>query len=134
MNPGREGIRLPGLISLGALMFCGAAFVLLRWGEAAGWLPAWARDHGDDIISLPLVLAAALLIHRALRKEAAFVLPLGHGLVALAFFALYFEFLMPRWLGRGVADWWDVPSYALGWAIFQLAINRPAAGPHPGPD
>ena len=127
-----ESLRIPALpkpallgrASLSVLLLSGAAFVLLHLLEAGRQAPAWASSHGDDLLSLPLVLGLALILQRLVRNDRSFRLPLAQGLATLAFFGLYFEFLAPRLLGRGTADLWDLAWYAVGWVVFQVGVNR----------
>jgi hypothetical protein len=125
------GVKLDR-ISQAVLLVCGAVFVYLRVAEGRGRLPRLLASHGDDLISLPLVLGLALLAHRLFKKDPTYVLPPVHSLVALFFFGLYFEVALPAFRESATADPWDVLGYGLGWMVFQWGINRPVRKPLSG--
>jgi len=78
-----------------------------------------------DVICLPLVLGSVLMAHRLVGQPATWILPRWHGAFAATTFAIYFEFLLPQWKTTVVADPRDAAAYFLGWALFELLINRP---------
>jgi hypothetical protein len=119
---------LPRFLILGL----GVAFVCLKWWEDQGDLPRLITSYADDFLCLPLVLTGVLLAHRWAGTRHAPRLPLGHGLVALGVFSLYFEGVLPQFSNRATADPWDVVMYVLGFLVFQGAINRPVAENHAG--
>jgi len=113
----------------GPLLFSAAGcFVLIRLGEAGGFLPGWARSFGDDLLCMPLVLSLALAVHRLAGRPATYTLPVSHGLTAVAVFGLFFEGLWPRWHPAAVADPWDLAMYLAGFLVFQFGLNRPGRG------
>jgi hypothetical protein len=67
--------------------------------------------------------------HRWAGAGPRWTLPAAHGLAAVAFTGLVFEWGLPRFLGHGVADPADLLAYATGWLLFVLLVNRPAEPP-----
>ncbi len=100
--------------------------LIVRLGEAQGWLPLLARSYGDDLAVIPLVLWMIRLAHRQLRKEPHWYLPASHGLLSVVFFLFVFEGLLPGILNRGTADYWDGIMYGLGFLYFHFIVNEPA--------
>lgn len=105
-----------------------ASFLIMRWAEAVGQLPAWAAARVDDLLIMPLLLTAVLASHRLAGRPAGWVLPLSHSLAVLAGYALFFEAVLPRLDTRSTADVLDVATYAAGWAVFQFLLNVPGTG------
>jgi hypothetical protein len=97
--------------------------VVIRLGEGQGWLPVWARSYGDDLVAIPLVLWLIRLVHRRLRRDPGWHLPPWHGLLAILFFTLVFEWILPEYFNRGTADYGDGLMYCLGFIYFQFFIN-----------
>jgi len=113
----------------GALPVLAGMFILVRLGEFGGTLPGWARWYLDDVLCLPLVLAAVLAAHRLGGRDAGWRLPLTHGILALGLFGIYFELVLPLLRPSAVGDPLDLVMYALGLGLFQFLINRPGCGP-----
>lgn len=107
-----------------ALLICVLAWLAERAAEASGTAPTWTAARLDDLVCLPLVLAAVLALHRLAGRPASWRLPLVHGLLVTAGYALFFELVLPHWDVRAVADGGDVLCYAAGFVVFQLLINR----------
>lgn len=106
------------------LALCSVAFALVHLPGGGAVTPPWATSYLDDLLCLPLVLGATLVAHRLRSGDRTLVLPLGHGLFAVALFSLVFEGILPRLAARHTADPWDLVMYAAGFAVFQLGINR----------
>ncbi len=100
-----------------------------------GWEPPgllrWVRSYLDDVLCLPVVLAAVLATLRLHRRRPGLTLPLSVGLVALAGYALWFEGVLPLLDSRATADVRDVPAYGAGLVLFMVWINRPGPAPVP---
>ncbi len=79
-------------------------FVMVRIGEADGTASRWAGRTGC-------------------RR-----LPLFHGLMAVIFFGVFFEVILPLVKGPAVADPWDLLMYLTGFMIFQWGLNRCGTG------
>ena len=101
------------------------AFLFVRAGETTGHLPVFATSYADDLLCIPLVLGAILRVQRRVFKQGpSFILPRIHGLFTLAFFAIYFEGLLPHWTAAAVADPWDLMMYLVGYLVFEKWMNK----------
>lgn len=104
-----------------------ALFLLVRAGEITGHLPVLASSYADDFLCIPLILGAILWVQRRVFKQGpSFVLPPFHGLITLAFFAIYFEGILPHWTGAAVSDLWDLLMYLIGYFVFEKWLNKPS--------
>lgn len=101
-------------------------FVMIRVGEAQNTAPGWVRNYGDDLLCLPLVLGVILMAHRLVARDGR-GLPLGHGLLALASFTIYFELILPVFSDRAVGDPLDGLMYLAGFLVFQFFMNKGVA-------
>lgn len=101
-------------------------FVMIRVGEAQNVAPGWLRHYGDDFLCLPLVLGLILMAHRLVARDGR-ALPLGHGLLALASFTIYFELILPVFSERAVGDPLDGLMYLAGFLVFQFLMNKSVA-------
>jgi len=98
--------------------------LMVRLGENLDWLPVWGRSYVDDLVAIPLVLWLIRLAHRGLRKNSSWLLPMGHGLLAVVFFIFLFEIILPEFFNRGTSDYWDGVMYIVGFVYFQLLVNQ----------
>ena len=112
----------------GLLPLLMALFVLVRIGEAVGMAPELVRGYGDDLLCLPLVLSMALTARRLAGRSGCRDLPLSHGLMAVIFFGVFFEVLLPAVKAQAVGDPWDLLMYLAGFMIFQGGLNRCGPG------
>jgi hypothetical protein len=101
-------------------------FVLIRMGEAQGMAPDWVRHYGDDLLCLPLVLSLVLMAQRLAAGDGR-ILPVGHGLMAVGAFSVFFELVLPNFTTRSVSDPVDGLMYLAGFLVFQVFINRGVA-------
>jgi len=125
---------MPRLLARSAawtLTACVLLFLGNRVLEAAHASAPWLRGRLDDVLVLPLALGAALVLHRLRGRPAAWTLPPGQVLLAVALLGLVFEELLPLVDGRVTADPGDWAAYAAGGGIFAALINRPAQGSRP---
>ncbi len=102
------------------------ALFMLRLGESQGWLPIWARSYGDDFVVLPLVLSGIRWVQRRVQGKPLWTLPVSHGLLAVVFFMVLFEWFLPEIFARGISDYWDCFMYGLGFLYFHFLVNQPS--------
>lgn len=100
-------------------------YISLQVGRQLGTVHGAIDGYLADVICLPLVLGVVLMAHRLIGQPMTWILPRWHGAFAAASFAIYFEFILPHWKTTVVADPSDAAAYFLGWALFELLINRP---------
>jgi hypothetical protein len=119
--------RLSRLLSPRArLVWLGAILVYLgvRCGQGAGWVDGPVAWYLPDLACMPIVLGLVLMGHRLAGRPAGWRLPWWHGALGTALYALHFEVLAPRLLGRGTGDPLDVLAYVAGWGVFAWGVNR----------
>ncbi len=115
LPPGRRG-RL-------VLAACALVFLAERAAEAAGAAPSWASSRVDDLVCLPLVLAAAAAVHRLAGRGPGWRLPPRHGLAVVVLYAVVFEVVLPRAGSGAVADPLDAAAYLAGWLLYAFVID-----------
>lgn len=105
------------------LAVCVVVFAAERAAEAAGSAPAWATSRVDDLVCLPLVLAAVAAVHRLAGRGPGWRLPPVHGLAVAVLYAVVFEVVLPRAGTGAVADPLDAAAYLAGWLLYALVID-----------
>jgi hypothetical protein len=113
---------------VGAALAYGSGQLARRWLH---WpLPGLLGAYLGDLLCLPLMLSAALALHRALICRTG-TLPGAWVLAAWLAVSVWFEGLLPLWSARATADPLDVVAYALGGLAFQRWLNKPVSGSAP---
>lgn len=90
------------------------------------YLP-FIHKYGDDLLAMPVILGLTLQVYR-------WIHPLQHRLVftpvqvfaGWLYISFIFEYLLPNWSTRYIADLWDVCCYLIGSVYFYYLINRKA--------
>ena len=121
MRPFRYGLDPICLAS--ALLYALNRLVLVpRWGGAVPFL----GNHFGDLLLIPCALPLLLWLQRGARLRT-HDLPPTTGEIAgtLALWAVLFECVFPRLLGRGVGDLLDVLAYAAGAVAARIAWTWP---------
>ena len=115
------------LNSTSRLVWLGLLFVYLgiQVGRQLGVVQGPTDWYLADLICLPLVLGAVLMVHRLAGCPEGWTLPSWHGVFGVVVFAIYFEMVLPFWKPGTVGDVYDALAYLLGWLFFELLINRP---------
>lgn len=106
------------------------AYALYRIALPLGLVPPLFRFYLADLLCMPLVLTIALFVQRAVFARNAFLVytPQQVGLAVL-YCSVMFEGVLPHFMERYTADWWDVLAYAAGGVLFQVTLNKPAPAP-----
>lgn len=81
-------------------------------------LPHWINDYVNDFLCMPIVLSLSLAILRYLKKTEKLYVPLFVVLGLTAYFAVYFEWFMPKVNSRYTADIIDIGLYFTGAILF----------------
>jgi hypothetical protein len=103
-------------------------FLTNQWLEHIGIFIPLLFSYLDDLLVMPIVLTLTLLFQRMVTfRNPAYTYSAWHVVVAVAYFALMFELVLPRYLARYTSDPIDVLAYAVGGALFYFFINQPAA-------
>lgn len=92
-------------------------------------LPRLINNYGNDLLCMPIVLKICQYAIRYVKNNKQLIIPVKLGLTLTLFYALYFEWLLPRYNDRYTADGLDVLCYFLGLLFFmwmeRVPINRP---------
>ena len=83
-------------------------------------LPQWVNNYWNDLLSIPLVLGALTYSIRWLKKDDKFEFSLGFVIVLSSYYAIYFEYYLPKNNSRYTSDWIDVLLYFSGGLLFYL--------------
>lgn len=83
-------------------------------------LPLLVNNYLNDLLCIPLVLGALIFIIRKIKHDPKFKLPLGFIFILSSYYAIYFEYYLPKINSRYTSDWIDVVLYFLGGILFYL--------------
>lgn len=81
-------------------------------------LPLLVNNYLNDLLCIPLVLGALTCIIRKIKYHPNFKLPLGFIFILSSYYAVYFEYYLPKINSRYTSDWVDVVLYFLGGILF----------------
>lgn len=81
-------------------------------------LPLLVNNYLNDLLCIPLVLGALIFIIRKIKHDPKFKLPLGFIFILSSYYAVYFEYYLPKINSRYTSDWIDVVLYFLGGILF----------------
>jgi hypothetical protein len=102
-------------------------FLTNQWLEYSGIYIPLLFSYLDDLLVMPIVLTLTLLFQRSVTyRNQAYVFSPWHVVVAIVYFALVFEVVLPRYSERYTADPFDVLAYTAGGFLFYTFINQPA--------
>jgi len=83
-------------------------------------LPLLVNNYLNDLLCIPLVLGALIFIIRKLKHDPRFTLPFGFIFILSSYYAIFFEYYLPKINIRYTSDWIDVLLYFLGGILFYL--------------
>lgn len=83
-------------------------------------LPLLVNNYLNDLLCIPLVLGALTFIIRKIKYDPKFKFPLGFIFILSSYYAVYFEYYLPKINSRYTSDWIDVVLYFLGGILFYL--------------
>jgi hypothetical protein len=89
------------------------------------YIPFW-HAYGDDLMAMPVILGGSLFVMQKIH-------PIGHlyhfskkhVLLAVVFYSMLFEGVLPLFSNTYVADIWDIICYISGAILFQYIVNLP---------
>jgi hypothetical protein len=81
-------------------------------------LPPLINNYVNDLLCLPLLLAAMEFLIIRLKKDKYFKFPLGFVIFLAIYYSVYFEYYLPKVNPRYTADWIDVILYVVGGLTF----------------
>ncbi|MDX1277487.1 hypothetical protein [Oceanihabitans sediminis] len=81
-------------------------------------IPNWINFYVNDFLCMPIVLSLCLAVLRIFKKTETLYVPLFVVLALTSYFAVYFEWLMPKVNSRYTRDILDIGLYFLGGLLF----------------
>ena len=105
-------------------IFCllaGLIHLAQQWSLA---LPLWVNNYMNDFFCMPIVLFVCQYAVRKLKSHLKFRLSLPLILSVTLYYAIYFEYYLPKINPRYTADPLDVVLYFLGALFFYFTENR----------
>jgi hypothetical protein len=100
------------------------AFLLHAWLEQIGLLLPFLQYYLNDLLCMPLVLTVTLFLQRAFTfRNPSHVFTKHQVGIAVAYYALAFEGILPLFMARYTADVLDIAAYGLGGVFFYRYLN-----------
>ena len=91
-------------------------------------LADWVNNYVNDFLVLPIVLGVTTYIVRWLKKDLNYRFSLLFIACLATYYALFFEYVLPKFSSRYTGDWVDVLLYFLGGLAYYLAETyRPSS-------
>jgi hypothetical protein len=87
-------------------------------------LPNWVHYYAADLLCMPLVLLIILALLMDFYGRQNFKIPLSAIVSLTVYYALFFEWLLPKISQRYTADWLDVLMYVHGALAFYLLQRK----------
>lgn len=91
---------------------------------AYGWFnapqPWWIRFYLNDLLCMPIVLSICLAVIRYLKSEGNYFLDGYKVMFMVVFYAIIFEWILPKSNERYTSDIWDIVCYAFGGFLFYV--------------
>jgi len=85
----------------------------------------YVHAYLDDLLAMPVVLGITLQAFRWFHPlKEKFVFSKTHVIIAVVYFSLIFEVILPMKSDTYTRDWWDVLCYAIGAVAFYYWINK----------
>ena len=81
-------------------------------------LPEWVTSYGNDFLCMPIVFSICLKAVHLIKKDQSIRLDLVTIITLTTFYAVYFEWYLPKVEPRYTADWLDVVMYFTGALLF----------------
>ena len=81
-------------------------------------LPVIVNNYVNDFLIIPIVLIVSLYVLRWSRNDANYQISIGAILYLCSFYAVIFEYVLPKFHPRYTADIIDVVLYFMGGIIF----------------
>lgn len=89
-------------------------------------LPVWVTSYLNDLLCMPIVLWICLKAVHIIKRDNRIHLDLFTIFSITIFYAVYFEWYLPRVEPRYTADWMDIIMYLSGALIFYFMQFRNA--------
>ncbi|HZH70529.1 MAG TPA: hypothetical protein VFD80_08775, partial [Flavobacteriaceae bacterium] len=89
------------------IFFFGIFLVIYTLQKFQISIPLWINNYVNDFLCMPVVLSICLAAIRTLKKDNKLLLPLSAIVSLTVFYAIYFEYYLPKVNPRYTADWLD---------------------------
>jgi len=119
----RNGLKSSGPWILIFSIVATTIYSLQRLGVS---LPIWINNYVNDFLCMPIVLFLCQLGIRKIKRNNNIRLSLPIMLSLSLYYAIYFEYFLPKFNLRYTADPLDVFLYFMGTLFFYLMENRSA--------
>lgn len=106
------------------IVFCLIALFIYTANRFALPLPSWIYFYVNDLLCMPIVLSLSLAILRYIKKTETIYVPLSIIIILTSYYAIYFEWFMPKINPRYTGDFIDVLLYFIGAFLFYLFQKR----------
>ncbi len=91
--------------------------------------PRWIKNYLNDLLCMPIVLGICLKVLHFIKKDRSIRISLFSALSLAAFYSLYFEVILPRFMERYTADIFDTVLYFTGALLFFFMQESAPKGP-----
>ncbi len=79
----------------------------------------------DDLLCMPVVLTMTLYILQMLLKEERYRFSKSQVIIAIIYFSVMFELVLPAFSNKYTSDVMDIAAYSIGALVFYKYINIP---------
>lgn len=100
------------------LVFVGIASAVYIAQQLSFHLPHLINNYLNDLLCMPIVLKICQYAVRFIKKDQHIVIPIKISFTLTVLYALYFEFLLPKFNNRYTADAIDIILYFMGLFFF----------------
>lgn len=87
-------------------------------------LPNWISFYVNDFLCMPIALSLCLVVVRRIKTSTTLYLPMTAIFFLTVYFAIHFEWLMPKLSTRYTFDIIDIMLYSLGSLLFFFFQKR----------
>lgn len=85
----------------------------------------YVHAYLDDLLAMPVVLGITLQAFRWFHPlKDQYIFTKIHIILAVVYFSLIFEVILPMKSDTYTRDWWDILCYAIGALAFYYCINK----------
>jgi len=105
------------------LVFIGIASTVYIAQQFSFSIPQLINNYLNDLLCMPIVLKICKYAIRFIKKDEHITIPIKISFTLTVLYALYFEFLLPKFNNRYTADVIDVILYFVGLLFFLWIEN-----------
>ena len=98
-------------------------FVLYHISELSLFSNKIFSSYLDDILCIPIVMSITLVIFRlVIVQDNSFIFPMSYIIIAVIFFSVLFELILPTISIKYTRDVFDIVAYSIGGIVFHYFI------------